>query len=291
MSKAKEAEKQNIWARLQNVDRRVMFFITFIVFLPILYPLSIPLVPSEWGKMFADTVTAVPDGSYVLAGNEFGIDDTPKTWAKRALTNQLLRKNCKIIEISFGVTAPPSVENVYQNLIDKTLNKQYGVDYIFLPYVAGMVIAWSATAKDIRAATGGVDYYGTSLDTYPIMKGHNSIRDFQFLTETGHHSTNDIEPVVMQWASPSGLPLVVISSGISHATQANFVATGLIKGCLEGLVDMATYEQLIKDPGLNLQQMDVVSLHHLSLVAIIILGNVFYFLGGGRKSLKSEVKK
>ena len=284
------AKTKNIWERIQNVDRRYIFLLTAIVFIPLLYPLAIPFKPSPYAVDFYNAVEAVPDGSYVLAMNQFGPDDLEKMWAKRALTDRLLKKNCKIVEASVSATAPIAVQRCWNDLVDKSVlaTKKYGVDYVFLPYVAGEVVAWSAVGRDIRAATGGVDYFGTKFDSLPIMTGINNGGHFQFLTETGHHTSLAIEPVVTQIQAVWGMPLVVISAGISHALTANFIATGNIKAALEGLTDMAGYELLVKDPGLNLKQMDVVSFHHIMLIALIIVGNVVYLLS---KTKKSEVEK
>lgn len=260
-----------------------------------LVPFAIPFQPSEWGVMAYNAVEAVKPGSYVLATTQVGVDDVTKMAAKRVLTNELLRKGCKIVEASFDTVCPIAVEYVWNTLVDKNLLSKvtYGVDYVILPYVPGEVVAWAAVARNIRAACGGVDNRGNRLDDLPLMKGINSASDFQFLTMTGHHTTLAVTPVVTQIQTPYNLPLVVISSGISHALDASFVATGQIKGCLEGLLDFATFEKLTGDLGLNIKQMDVVSFTNILTPTLVIVGNILYFLSKREKKVlsKSEVKK
>jgi len=282
---------ENIFDRIQRIDRRVVFLVTALVItLPLLFPIGIPFVPSPYALSFHDAIEALPDGSVVLSMNAFGPEDLEKMWAKRAMTNRLFEKNCKIIEVSFDAPGPIAMSKCYEELLDQQLlaTKTYGEDYIFLPYVAGIVVAYSAVARDIRSATGGVDYYGDSLDSYPIMEDVNAATDVDFLALTGHHTSTAIEPVVGQVQTYANKPLVVISAGISHALTSSFIASGNIKAALEGLTDMAGYELLIKDPGLNIAQMDVVSAHHLMLVLLIIVGNIVFLLS---KNKKSEVKK
>lgn len=297
MSKEKEAEKKNIWYRLLNVDRRYIILITIVVFIPLLFPLKIPFTLSDWGVMYYNAIEAVPNGSLVLSTNGgLGIEALDILWSHTVLMDHLLRKNCKIVEANpYGVNSALACDYLWKNLIDKKLlvKVTYGVDYVILPYVAGEVVSWAAIAKDIRSSCGGKDYYGTSLDALPIMKNVNSAADFQFLTETGSHETLNIRPVVFQIQTPYNLPLVVISQGISHATTASFIATGQIKGAVEGLNDYATYELLTGYPGINLMQLDVVSAHHLLVVMLIIIGNIFFVLSerGAKALSKQEVKK
>ena len=46
----------------------------------------------------------------------------------------------------------------------------------------------------------------------------------------------------------------------------------------------AEYELLLKRPGLAIAGVDAISMSHLLVIVLVIIGNVAYFLSGGRRS-------
>lgn len=295
MSKAKEAGKKNIWARALDVDKRYIFLITILVFLPLLYPLNLPFSSTDWSKQFYNAVLNCPDNSIVLMCNNGGsFDFTPMVSCHVALTNTLLKKNCKLVCASFAENGPSVFDYMFNNWLDKSIlaTKTYGVDYVILPYIGGGTtggeFAWAAIASNIRSSTGGVDYFGKPLDGFPLMQKVNSAKDVTFLTQTGSHETLNIQAVVKNIQTPYNLPLVCISGGIAHVSDSNFLATGQIKGVIEEN-DYASWEHLIGYAGINLKQVDVYSAVYIALPIVIVVGNIFLFLS--KRKTAAEVKK
>lgn len=292
MSKAKE---KNIWRRILYIDRRVIYVLTLLLFIPLLYPLKIPFNTTAVARTFLNAINEYcPDGSYVLLCNGGLLEFTPINSAGIALINTLLAKNVKLVCASFSEAGPLGFSFAFSRWIDKGIlaTKTYGVDYVILPFTGPSAsdIPWAAVARDIRASTGGVDFYDFRLDDLAIMEGINGAADFQFLAQIGSHETNNIQAVVKNIQTPYHLSLVVVSGGIAHVSNVNFFATGQIKGYIEE-ADYASWELISGYAGVNLKQVDVYSLVHIAVPALIVVGNILLFLSKREREVSVEVKK
>jgi hypothetical protein len=66
--------------------------------------------------------------------------------------------------------------------------------------------------------------------------------------------------------------------------MAPYLQSGQLAANLPGLTSTAEYEKLINRPALAIAGVDAVSMSHLLVVLLVILGNVGYFATRGRKS-------
>lgn len=292
MSKAKP---ENIWGRILYIDRRIIYLLTILLFIPLLYPLGIPFPTTAMSVTFQKAINDYcPDGSYVLVAGGGYLELSPIASASNALLDTLLAKNAKLVIASFSETGPLGLDYTFKRFLNQRLlaTKTYGVDYVILPFTgpSGSDVPWAAVARDIRSSTGGVDYYGKNLDDLPIMKGKNSASDFTFLVQVGSHETWNIQAVVKQWQTPYSLPLICVSGGIAHVSNVNYFATGQMKGYIEES-DYASWELLSGYPGVNLVQIDIYTLVQIAVPVLIVVGNILLFLSKRERKVSVEVKK
>jgi hypothetical protein len=164
----------------------------------------------------------------------------------------------------------------------KANNKVYGIDYVHLGYVAGFESAFAAFCRDVRG-TVSVDYYGTPIDNLPIMEGFKSARDVDLWIQVGPPL---FTPAIRQFAIPfnKGKNLVAIGFEGYLSTYIPYMEAGQLLSGMQGSQDGIVYEMLIGKPFIATAQYRGGNLLMFMAMAIIIAGNIVYFMGKRRQS-------
>jgi hypothetical protein len=149
---------------------------------------------------------------------------------------------------------------------------KYGVDYVNLGFMSGDESACMKFAENIKGLYS-TDYYGTPVADIPMLKNINSYLDYDIIVYAVR--TADDVPFRI-WVGTFHKPLVKIAS--YALPPVDFFQGGLIKGFVRGTIGAAEYEKLLNRPGLELAQIDAISLFFLFLIFVVILGNIGYFL-------------
>ena len=88
---------------------------------------------------------------------------------------------------------------------------------------------------------------------------------------------------VQQVRTRYNVPIIAGCTAVSAPEYYPYVSSGQLLGLLGGLAGAAEYEQLIETPGWGTVGMSAQSLGHLTIVILIILGNLLYFINHRRK--------
>jgi len=122
-----------------------------------------------------------------------------------------------------------------------------------------------------------------NLSEFPIMQNINSAADVDLIIsiETG---TPGLTEWLRQWQEPYRTPIIVGCIGVSAPGMAPFLQSGQLSALLPGLTSSAEYELLINRKGLAIAGVDAVSMSHILIVLLVVLGNVGYFINRGKKS-------
>jgi hypothetical protein len=104
--------------------------------------------------------------------------------------------------------------------------------------------------------------------------------DLVISIETG---TPGLPEWLRQWNDPYGVPFIVGCIGVSVPGMAPYLASGQLSALLPGLTASGEYEILIGRPGLAVAGLDAVSMSHLLVVALVLIGNIAYFASGRKK--------
>jgi hypothetical protein len=91
------------------------------------------------------------------------------------------------------------------------------------------------------------------------------------------------EEWLRQWNTPYGVPFIVGIPGVVAPGVAPFLASGQVSALLPGLTASVEYEILIDEPGLAAAASDALSMSHLLIVLLVLIGNVAFFASGGKK--------
>jgi len=140
----------------------------------------------------------------------------------------------------------------------------------------------AALGKDI-SGTLPVDYIEKKPTTgFPIMQDVKTAEDIDLLIsfETG---TPGLPEWVRQWGTPYGTPMIMGCIGVMVPEVAPYLQTGQLSALIPGLTASAEYEQILKHPGLATAGVDAISISHLLVIVLVIVGNAAYFMskGGG----------
>jgi hypothetical protein len=270
--------KKSIFDRLQTIDRRIIYWILFILIaVPFLRPIGIPVFVTKQSQDLYNEVTSVKAGEVVLV--ELMI--SPATWSEllggtAVIIKTLIIQDAKIVFVSPSIDIAVTWDRL-NILVPELKNLKYGEDYVFLGYFAGGEAAAAQMAKDIRKVFPA-DFYGTTADKIPLLTNANKAEDFRLVVGTGEQ----VEKYIYHWEIPSGTPVVMMAHGMAGSTLLPYYLSGTLKGLAVAVRGGAELEKLAALPGDATIRMDAINVTHILFVILIIFANTGYFVTKGR---------
>ncbi len=282
----------NFIARLARLNRQTVYALLALgIVIPLIFPLRLPERITPPVKALYDYIESLPEGSTILLSIDYAPDVLPEThpMAYSVLRHALL-KNLKVIGISLNPAGVGLGLEVFER-VGRELNKENGKDWAYLGFKPNITATILGLGEEIRTVFP-TDYYGTPIDSLPM---------FQFV-----HNYNDISMVVS--FAGSSIPEywiryanaryhAKIAAGVTGVMAADFypyLQTGQLVGLLAGMKGAAEYEvlveRLMKERGLKpppviaVRGMDAVSISHLVIILLVLIGNLGYYLGKRRSA-------
>jgi len=268
--------------RIEALDRRWIFLLMLLAMsFPLIVHITLPLRVTPEGRGFYESIEKLQSGDIVYLASDY--DPGGKAELDPMLLaalDHLFRKNVKIVGATLWPAGSPLLERAY-NAVAPKYNKTYGVDYVHLGFKEGKENVMVQLGKSIREVFP-TDYYGTKLDSLPLMhSGLNGtpidkLNDTKLLVNIsiGYPGTREW---VQQVRSRFNLPMVSGCAAVSAPEYYPYVQSGQLAGLLGGLAGAAEYEQMIDRPGWGVTGMAAQSLAHVTIALLIVLGNVMYF--------------
>jgi subtilisin family serine protease len=194
--------------------------------------------------------------------------------ATTSVIQHFFQKDVKMIFITFT----PDGEVFYPRHIAEvnTMGKEYGEDYVWLGYLAGVETAMAAVATDIRSVFP-TDAYGTSLESLAVMQGINSGADIDFFLHSVE-SYDKVEAGLRQFRGKYGVVHGIITMTSTSPLIEPYYPSQVV-GLLAGVQGAAEYQTLTGVAGQALVSMDQLSLGFLWALCMVIFGNILYFSG------------
>jgi hypothetical protein len=264
----------SILQRLQDIDRRVFYWILFIALMvPYLNPIGFPITIAENTKDLYNGITgdAVEEGEVWIMNFGYGVS----AWSEchpgvTVCTKALLRENAKIIFMGPHYDVELTYNKIHDTVPDLA-DKEYGVDYVFLGYITGGESAIAQLASDIRSVYPE-DHFGTPLDDIPMMDGVNTHSDIAGVLSS---DTGDWGGYFLtMWQAAYGTKLAEIGIAMNGSTDVPRWQAGNYFGLSVGSRGGAELEALIGEPGEATTAMDSISVSHLLIVIAVILANI-----------------
>ncbi|MCH8026667.1 MAG: hypothetical protein IID63_00930 [candidate division Zixibacteria bacterium] len=273
---------------LMQLDRRWVYLLLVIVCLTAYYSdFTVPTIVEDETKAIYDFIEALEPGEIIFVA----VDYDPSSQAELhpmtyALVEHAFRKDLKVIFTALSQNGPGMVDQAIRDITDslklpKTYNGIFyegkdivnGIDYTFLGYKPYYAIVITAMGQDYRILFPS-DYYGTPLDSIPMMRRVHNYDDIAIVVDISSGSITDA------WISYGqgkfDFPLALGLTGVMTAQYYPFLQSKQIMGLMGGLLGAAQYEQLADNPGLAKDGMRVQLPAHLLIILFIIIGNVGY---------------
>jgi hypothetical protein len=274
------SEKKSLTEMLRTMDPSIIYALLFIVIIiPSLFPLGLPVVVSPSTISVYNVIDKLEPGSPIWFGIDFaGLDAPELLSAVISISRHCLSKNLKIMYITFVADGPMIYEKAMNSLKSELVGKTYGEDYVFMGFFPGVETAIAAIAGDIRGAINN-DYYGTPIDSLPMLENIENVEDFDLVFVTGGIIVQ--EGYIRQVSVRFGKELAFATVGVNYPHLLPYFPEQ-VAGVLNGLKGVAEYEKLTESPGQATAAVDAFSTSQALLVLLIIVGNIIYFTERGK---------
>ena len=273
---------QNTFLKIGSMDRRWIFLIiAAVVIVPLIFPVGLPIRPTDTTKNVYDSIEKLPAGSKVLLSVEYSPSTRPENHPMTiSILRHLFKNNHKVFITCLWPDGQFMAQDAINQVAKQEFNKTYGVDYVFLGFRPGNEAVVKGIVSNLRKLYT-VDVYQKKIDEIPLMKGIKNFKDFDFLFSSSAGFPGTIEWV--QYASdPTGIPMASGVTSIQVNEVMPYVQAGQMVGVLAGMPGAAEYEALIDQKGSATSGMDAQSVAHLVIVLFIILGNLSFFIERNR---------
>jgi len=276
--------------KMQNIDRRYIYLAAWIfVLFPLYVPLGLPVPIGRESKAWYNYIDAIPDNSVIIFSMDYGVSGMPELYPMTVATMHHLWDNClernwKIVVLAFWNQGPLVFDTLLTQIDPaEKYNVVYGEDWIELGWVPGSETGMAAIATDMWGQTPRDYLEDRPLSEYPIMAEIRTADDVDLVIsiETG---TPGLPEWLRQWNDPFGTPFIVGCIGVSVPGMAPYLSSGQLEGLLPGLTASGEYELLLGRPGLAVAGLDAVSMSHLLVVLLVVIGNVAYFASRGKEA-------
>ena len=268
---------RSLLIRLSRIDRRVLFLIIFVcVLVPLLAGARMRMSVTAPVLGLYEAVESLEPGSCVWLAADYDPGSMPELYPMNvALVEHLFEKDIRVISGSLWAPGPPLAQRVFDELAPK-YGKVYGKDYVNLGFKEGREAVMVSAAEDLRR-TFPEDFYGTPLDSLPMLAAIRSLRDLQMIVavSAGYPGIKEwIQQIVTRYE-------IAIGGGVTAVTGPEmypYIQSGQLVGLLAGMKGAAEYEQLVSRPGLGISGMVAQSSVHVMVVIFIVFANIVYFL-------------
>lgn len=274
------AERNAGWAaRLLRLDRRIIFLlIAAATALPLLLPVNLPIAVTPRVKAAYDAVEALPRGSYVLMSLDYEPDIMAEVQPMAiAMLRQCFRKGLKPVILTLYPAGPGLVESALR-IAGAAEGAKRDVDYVFLGYKSGNQAVILGLGDGLRQLFPQ-DYWGTPLDSIPMMKGIDGYAQFPLVVNLSGSSIADY--YIRIAATRYHKTLVLGCTAVMATDYYPYLSSGQLTGLIGGMKGAAEYEKQMGIFGDARRGMDAQSLVHVIVVGLVLLGNLALAATGG----------
>lgn len=275
---------------LNNVDRRLLYLLLALV---IAIPLKAPIVTKGLPKpaitpatrSFYETIEKVASdpaakNKIVIVSCNFAAGTLAENLSQcEAAVRHLMMRKVKFAIFGFS---DPQGRELGQQVVDKLAKEydyQYGRDYVNWGYrPAGAATALIKAAVNDLPGALGKDIKSTPLNAIPCMAGVKGVNDVSLIIEIASANTLPLWIQFYQRAGKAPIPTLYGPTSVMATEAIPMLETGQLQGMLTGLKGASEYELLLEKAGFASSASASLSLSHLLILLLIVLGNVGMFM-------------
>ncbi|GAG96163.1 unnamed protein product [marine sediment metagenome] len=176
--------KMSIIDRLLDIPEKYIYALLFLALaVPMIKPIGLPIDVTDLTRKYYNAVEGLTSEDTVF----IGYDAVPQTemeigLSSRAVLRHLFKRDVNMIIGGSTSVGPILWEETLKDIgAEEKFLENYGEKYVYLGFIPGGETAIAALAANIRAATGGIDFYGNKLDDLSLMKDFNGAEDFEYV--------------------------------------------------------------------------------------------------------------
>jgi hypothetical protein len=259
--------------KMLKIDRRWLFLLlTFAIIIPILKPIGIPSKStSDAVKDIYDFIDKLPPGSTIILSLDYDPSTAPELHPQAAVVlKHAFKKNLKVIIMTFLAGSGGLIDELVRTIPTK-YSKEYGRDYVLLPYMPNILAALTQMSSNIYAFYEK-DIDGKPLREYEMMKNIQSYKDIACVVDiTG-------TAILDYWVAYVGdkykVPILGGVTAISQVGYGPYLQKKQLKGLIGGMKGAAEYERLISEVGKGTSGIDALNIAHILVIVFIIFSNI-----------------
>jgi hypothetical protein len=267
----------DFWDKIAAIDRRWIYLLMFLsVFIPTVFVIKFPVELTPEAEQLFYAIDELPDSSVVMLTFDYYPSALAETEPMSiAALRHMFKKDMKVVTLSNIPLGGPSIAERVTRDVAEEFGKVYGVDFVNLGYKANYTAVMLGMASSI-ASIFPADHSGTSLDELPLMQEVKNYDDISFIFVVADNATVEywISIVNAQFGVPVGSGVTAVVAPKMYS----FVESKQMTGLLGGMKGAAEYEQLVQSEGTATRGMDAQSLSHLLIIALVIIGNIGFFV-------------
>ncbi|MEA3500934.1 MAG: hypothetical protein U9R41_07955 [Candidatus Marinimicrobia bacterium] len=273
----------NFLESLDKIDRRYIFLIiAVVVLLPLIFPLGLPVEPTNLTIDSFNAIDKIPKDEKVLVSFDYGPSTRPEIHPMAiAILRHLFTNENRVIVTCLWPDGLFMARQALRQVAVKEFNLTYGIDYVNLGYRPGNEAVIKGITRSFPA-NFTVDSRAIKIKNIPIMDGVQSLKNIGFI-----FSLSAGYPGSKEWVQYASDPLKIKTSTGVTSIQVNeilpYVKSEQLQGIIAGMPGAAEYEQLLVKNNIHPtidkagKSMDAQSIAHLTIVLFIIIGNISYF--------------
>jgi hypothetical protein len=265
----------NIWQRLRNLDRRVIFILMALgVGLPLLTNIGLPVRVTHDVRSVFNYIDKLNRGDVLLLSYDHDTGTLPEMVPmSTAILRHAFSKDLRIIGMALRAEGSAIGRQAFRR-VGKEFGKQEGIDYVFLGYrpeITASILGMGSSIERVFPK----DDRGIAVSEIPLMQAVHNYGDIAFAISI----SDDDTPVY--WINYGNaryqLKFAPAVTAVMATTFFPFLNSGQIVGMVAGLKGAAEYERLIDHKEMASRGMDAQSIAHLVVIGFILVGNLAYF--------------
>ncbi|MFH1620248.1 MAG: hypothetical protein ABIG11_10170 [bacterium] len=268
---------KSTFEKLLKLDRRIFFILlTLALIIPIIRPLKLPnKVPARDVKKIYNFMENLPAGSFLLVGIDYDPSTRPELHPQAtAVIRHAFKRDIRVCVMYFLPAASGIIEELFAE-IPLEYSKEYGKDYVILPYQPNYSAVLTQMGTDMYAIYDK-DKDGRDLISMPVMKGIKKFRDMDLVME--FTSTDLLDSWVALASDKFGFKLGGGVTAVIQPGYGPYLQTGQLVGLLGGMKGGADYEVLINKPGKGTSGIDALNIAHFLVLGLIVFSNLMIFM-------------
>lgn len=268
---------------LRSDPRLIYLLLGLVITVPILTHSILPVPVSNTTLAVYDFIEKLPADSLVILSFDYSTSVVPELHPQAiVVTQHIFMRPLKVLFVAQW-TDGPALADAVLDAIDKQAggNKQYGVDYATLGYIPNTATLLGMPTNIAQFLP--LDTRGTPTNTLPIIKEFPAAKQAAIVI-TFAAGEPGLSAYLQYWQAGFNIPVAVGATASSAPGYMPFYDSHQVVGILISMRAAAEYEILIHRIGLSgaTSAMVAQSMSHLLIVAMVIFGNVAYFVGRGR---------